>query len=287
MSLGAPGYSELHDSVKYAVNEKKVTVVCAKGNSNSDKQFSPADFPEVIRVTATALKDDGTEERAYFSNYGKNSTCSAPGHFTYSTLPGGKYGFASGTSMACPHAAACAAVILSQAKITPEQVKAIMETRGDELKTDQPIGKRINLLKFVQKAAHDQMPLASDHPYSQCCIDAGIIQRDTITFSDGGQITETIHQDNDGNYDSTHSDNNGTTVIHRNINNGDWLMTYTPKSTNIEQEVSSPVSYTSSVSDWCWKCADFHESNKVCSGVRTQPTTTTEAEIPAVCYELH
>ncbi len=152
MSLGAPSYSRaLHDAVKYAVNDKNVTVVCAKGNANTDRAFYPAEFPEVIRVTATQFNIDGTEERAYFSNYGKNSTCAAPGHFTYSTLPGGKYGFASGTSMACPHAAACAAVILSERDLRPETIKKIMEDLGDELQTEQPIGKRINLLKFIDR----------------------------------------------------------------------------------------------------------------------------------------
>lgn len=270
MSLGAPSYSRaLHDSVKFAVNTKGVTVVCAKGNSNTDRAFYPAEFPEVIRVTATNLRADGIEERAFFSNYGKSSTCAAPGHYTYSTLPGGKYGFLSGTSMACPHAAACAAVVLSQNKLTPEEVKAIIETRGDELKTDKPIGKRINLLKFVEKAAHDSMPLINDHPYGQCCIDAGIISRDTTTYD--GNMVSTMHEDSDGTatYHSTLYGTDGTTTFHS--EGGEWLMVYTPKTSDVTED-SGPVSVTASVTDWCWKCADFHRSNKVCSGVREQPS---------------
>ena len=160
MSLGGPSYSRaFHDAIKYAVNVKNVTVVCAKGNSNTDKSSYPAEFPEVIRVTATSLLDDNQEARAPFSNYGKSSTCSAPGHFTYSTLPGGKYGFASGTSMACPHVTGCVAVILSQEKFTPGKVKSIVESYGDELKTDKQIGQSINLLKFVQRAKNNPPPL--------------------------------------------------------------------------------------------------------------------------------
>ncbi len=196
MSLGSPSYSRaLHDAVQHAVNDKGVTVVCAKGNANSDRPFYPAEFPEVIRVTATGLKPDGTEERAFFSNYGDSSTCAAPGHHTYSTLPAGKYGFASGTSMACPHATACAAVILSQGNFTPKEVKAIIENRGDELKTDKPIGKRINLLKFIEKVKHDLMPISSvkDHPYGKCCVDAGIICRYTIIEKNG--VTTTTYED--------------------------------------------------------------------------------------------
>ena len=271
MSLGGPGYSRaLHDSVKFAVNDKHVTVVCAKGNSNTDKAFYPAEFPEVIRVTATFLKTDGSEDRAYFSNYGKSSTCAAPGHIIYSTLPGGKYGFASGTSMACPHAAACAAVILSQGNFTPEEVKAIMETRGDELKTDQPIGLRINLYKYVQKAAHDLMPLFNDHPYGQCCADAGIVCRDSVIFENG--VKTTIHEDRDGSTDTVYEDSKGVTIFHR--NGADWTMNYTPISTENSASVE-PINSSFEISDWCWKCADFHESNKVCEGVREWPTAET------------
>ncbi|MDO8493367.1 MAG: S8 family serine peptidase [bacterium] len=149
MSLGG-GYSEaMRDACKYAKG-KGVVIVCAKGNSGNDRPQYPGSFPEVIGVNATALKTDGNEERAIFSSYGENSTCSAPGHFIYSTLPGGKYGFYSGTSMACPHAAGCSALILCQEKLTPDQIKSIMQTRGDTLQTDKPIGLRINLPKFLK-----------------------------------------------------------------------------------------------------------------------------------------
>ena len=158
MSLGTSQYSAaLADACKYA-DDKKVTVVCAKGNNNSSSPNYPSDLPNIIRVAATALQSDGSEKRAYFSNYGANCTCSAPGHFIYSTLPGGSYGFYSGTSMACPHAAACAALILCQGDFTPEQVSFNMETRGDILQTDKPIGKRINCLNCVEKTKHDTMP---------------------------------------------------------------------------------------------------------------------------------
>jgi subtilisin family serine protease len=204
MSLGTTQYSRaLEDATTDAINAG-VAVVCAKGNSNTNKPNYPSDLPGVIRVTATSLKDDKvTEERAFFSNYGDNSTCSAPGHFTFSTLPGGKYGFASGTSMACPHAAACAAVILSQGNFTPKQVEDIMKFRGDDLKTDRPIGKRINLLNFVQKAKHDLMSPNdyNNHPYDKCCVSAGIIARMTTKIDEAG--TTNIYQDADGKYDAT------------------------------------------------------------------------------------
>jgi subtilisin family serine protease len=203
MSLGTTQYSRALEDVTTDAINKGVVVVCAKGNSNTNKPHYPSDLPGVIRVTATSLKDDRvTEERAFFSNYGDNSTCSAPGHYIYSTLPDGKGGFASGTSMSSPHAAACAAVILSQGDFTPKQVEEIMKFRGDDIKTDRPIGKRINLLNFVQKTKHDLMSPNdyNNHPYSQCCIDAGIIAR--MTYREDGAGTTTIYQDDDGAYEA-------------------------------------------------------------------------------------
>ncbi len=201
MSLGGTHNSDvLHDACKYAANNKKVKILCAKGNSATNRPHYPSDYPEVMCVTATALKEDGSEERAYFSNYGTNSTCAAPGHFIYSTLPGGKYGFASGTSMACPHAAGCVAVMLSQGDLNPDNVRSTLQTRGDVLKTDKPIGKRVNLLNFVEKGKHDLMTPHEclNHPYGQCCINAGIMAR--FSTIEGDSIITCIYEDADDNF---------------------------------------------------------------------------------------
>lgn len=222
MSLGTTQYSRaLEDATTDAINSG-VTVVCAKGNANTNKPHYPSDLPGVIRVTATSLKNKDTEERAYFSNYGENSTCSAPGHFIFSALPDGKGGFLSGTSMASPHAAACAAVILSMGDFTPKQVEEIMKFRGDDIKTDRPIGKRINLLNFVQKAKHDLMSPSeyNNHRYDRCCAMAGIISRMTLKV-DGATVTN-IYEDSDGKYDATVSYNEGSELCPVTVKRNKW-----------------------------------------------------------------
>jgi thermitase len=147
MSLGGPFRNKLlHDSIRYAVNSRGIVVVAAKGNSNSSRRFYPAAYPEVMAVTAT----DKNDNRASFSNYGNDSSASAPGHEIYSSVPGGGFRIASGTSMASPHVSASVALIISKNRdINPQQVRAIIENNGDEIKTDKPVGRRINLVNFL------------------------------------------------------------------------------------------------------------------------------------------
>jgi hypothetical protein len=116
LSLGGPEYSRtLADAVSYAQG-KGALVVAAAGNDGSNVATYPASFPGVIGVAATNRADTD----AWYSNYGSYVDISAPGGSSdpsrpqdgiYSTLPGNRYGFIDGTSMAAPFVAGAAAVI--------------------------------------------------------------------------------------------------------------------------------------------------------------------------------
>lgn len=74
----------------------------AAGNDNSDAcDYSPAAAANAVTVGASTLSD----ERAYFSNYGKCVDIFAPGLNIQSTWIGSKYAIntISGTSMASPY----------------------------------------------------------------------------------------------------------------------------------------------------------------------------------------
>ena len=98
----------LHDAVKYAY-DRDVVLIAATGNDNTRRPGYPAAYPEVFAVSAT----DANQKRASFSNYGNYVDVVAPGTSIASTYPNNQYAALSGTSMACPHVSALAALIRS------------------------------------------------------------------------------------------------------------------------------------------------------------------------------
>lgn len=110
MSLGGP-VNPLVDEAVVRLLEDGVTVVVAAGNDGVDAaNYSPAHVPQALTVGAT----DNRDARASFSNTGAVVDIFAPGvNITSTWLKGGTKTI-SGTSMAAPHVAGAAAVVLSQ-----------------------------------------------------------------------------------------------------------------------------------------------------------------------------
>lgn len=131
MSLGGGKSVTLELAVNAAV-EAGLHFAVAAGNDNQDScGFSPASAEKAVTVGASTLSD----ERAYFSNYGKCNDIFAPGLNIRSSWIGSKYATntISGTSMASPHIAGLLAYFLSMqppkdsayavADMTPKKLK--------------------------------------------------------------------------------------------------------------------------------------------------------------------
>lgn len=149
----SPNAQWVYDAIKYAA-EKDVLFVHAAGNSSEDLDDPKnPNFPNdqinngpeiadnVITVGALSSKY-GSEMVASFSNYGAiNVDVFAPGNRIYSTMPGNKYDFQGGTSMAAPAVAGIAALIRSYyPDLTAPQVKQIIMDSGLTTKSKVTVG---------------------------------------------------------------------------------------------------------------------------------------------------
>jgi subtilisin family serine protease len=149
-------------ALKYAI-KRGVAPVAALGNSDQDLanpvddtgqpidnecEVVPAESPGVIGTTALG----NLSEKSGYSNYGAGEAdVAAPGGngttgdcrtTILSTLPGGTYGCIQGTSMASPHAAGVAALIVSQfgkvtrdgdVKLAPKRVQDLMQATAVDI----------------------------------------------------------------------------------------------------------------------------------------------------------
>lgn len=164
MSLGTSSYSQTLEDAIISAKQKGVLIVAAAGNSSSNADYYPlypaASSQDNVLSVAASNSSDGL---AYFSNYGPTSVdLAAPGENIISTILGGQYGYASGTSMATPHVAGMAAMLLSvNPNLSYTQMKSHLISSVDPLPAfagKMVSGGRANLHKALLLAAPPATP---------------------------------------------------------------------------------------------------------------------------------
>jgi len=126
----------IRDAFRYGRQGKGCIIVFAAGNHDDESNWStdvsyPANSNDTILVVG-AINYQGV--RATFSNFGPELDLVAPGKNIISTLPNNSYGFLDGTSMACPHVAGVAALILERnPELTVTQVNSLICSNARKL----------------------------------------------------------------------------------------------------------------------------------------------------------
>lgn len=127
LSLSGTYSSEVEAAIEYATAQGAV-VVMAAGNQGASEPAYPARLATNLGIAVGAV--DSTKRMPAFSNDAGSTLMDyvvAPGVSILSTTPGNTYQSFNGTSMATPHVAGVAALILSaNPNLTPAQVESLI-----------------------------------------------------------------------------------------------------------------------------------------------------------------
>ena len=176
-SWGGYSYSQgLYDAIA-AARDAGVLFVASAGNDSIDNDnppgYSPSygipNYPSSYNLSniISVLATTDTDQMADFSNYGLTSVdLGAPGLSILSTIPGGGYGYKSGTSMAAPHVAgACALFLSADPNLTYTEVKQFLLDYSDPLPSLDGLcvsGGRLNVSNALYEVIYDTVPPLPD-----------------------------------------------------------------------------------------------------------------------------
>lgn len=175
-SGGGPEFSEDEYLAIRKAEAKGVLFVAAAGNEHqncdqTENYYYPSAYhlSNIISVAATDIRNNLLPS----SNWGvKKVDVAAPGENIFSTLPGGRYGYMSGTSQATAFVTGVATLMLAQdPTLTPQQIRSIIMESVDRMPsltgkvaTGGKINAYLALLSIKQRhlpKGHDPAVLAS------------------------------------------------------------------------------------------------------------------------------
>lgn len=164
MSLGSDSYSAALEQACDSAYSAGLILVAAAGNDGDTDPDNDVDYPARYASVIAVASTDSTDTRAPSSSDGPEVELAAPGVSILSTYVVGNnhvYAYASGTSMACPHVAGVAALVIA----SPADPN--YDTDGDGVWDNNEVRMKI------QDTAEDLGPTGRDNEYGYGLVDAG------------------------------------------------------------------------------------------------------------------
>lgn len=180
-----------------AIRASNSVFVAAAGNDGRNNDTTPHypssyDLDNIIAVAAT----DRNDNRAGFSNYGLTSVdLGAPGADIPSTLPNDNYGYMSGTSMATPHVAGVAGLLLAQdPNLTINEIKWRILNGTDSIGLPVLTGGRLNAYKALHFGLSTPAVTVDVTPLGPTDVSPGetFSYRISVTNNEAGPINTTV-----------------------------------------------------------------------------------------------
>ncbi len=189
MSLGGPSFSPTLQNACNNAYSKGVVLVGAAGNSGGAVVY-PAAYDTVIAVSAI----DSTNTKTSWSFYGPQVEFAAPGSIIKSTMPGGLYGYNSGTSMATPHVTGAVALLMStdiagtvydtnsNGKWDPAEVRSRLQSTATDLGASGKDNYYGYGLVNAYAAVEDFVPIEDNPPVANAGADKTATVGSAVTF---------------------------------------------------------------------------------------------------------
>jgi subtilisin family serine protease len=218
-------------ALENAIRDSGSLFIAASGNGGSSRKMLPAGYTleNVISVAATDHKDN----MASFSNYGDDWVdLGAPGVNTLSTVPGDGYGIKSGTSMAAPHVAGVAALVMAEyPSMTNDDVKTQIFNTVDPLTSLS--GKTLTGGRLNARAAVGASELPSDTTAPDAVSDLAEGAKTQVSIDltwtapgdDGGSGTAYLYDVQYTSESLQYTPNNPLSGFDTMNENGDWTIT--------------------------------------------------------------